>query len=525
IVRSVSGKVISGVENGIDKSYTYDKADRLTSATVGENQFDYEFSSNQDPNCASLPGNNPDAHKNSNRTKLTISATDPETNQTTTKTTTYCYNMADQLTYSSDHRLTNPVYDSHGNTISLGDDSHKTTFKYDSSDRNIEITETKTEGDTTTTKTIKYVRDVSGRIIKRQFYKNSSLESSSLYGYNGSGSSQQFIKDEQGNVVKKFISLVGGLRMVLQSDQNSTESKTYSISNLHGDTMATVEANGSLSKHMTGPFGEKLLYIPYQEESLNNGDHESSYGYLGKHKKITESSIDLEPVQMGARVYIPILGRFLQVDPVEGGCLNNYVYAMDPVNQKDLSGTFIFGLIKRVFNRVLSVVSRANRPVARTASKSKEGAMKPDFLRQYDMWLSGNFRGSTVKIDVSDTNWTLNRNSVKNLTPGYKDGNNDVGGSCDDSCALAIGRGGGGFVGTVEKKRIFLGLHHYKIKGNIILKDNMYDFELLSLASPANLPAQMGGAINFILNGKVPGDYNMTFVGAGNVDMEGYIWQ
>ena len=44
---------------------------------------------------------------------------------------------------------------------------------------------------------------------------------------------------------------------------------------------------------------------------------------------------------MGARVYIPVLGRFLSVDSVEGRTDNNYVYANDPVNQFDLDGKAI----------------------------------------------------------------------------------------------------------------------------------------------------------------------------------------
>ncbi len=41
---------------------------------------------------------------------------------------------------------------------------------------------------------------------------------------------------------------------------------------------------------------------------------------------------------MGARVYLPISGRFLQVDAIEGGVDNNYVYPPDPVNDFDLDG-------------------------------------------------------------------------------------------------------------------------------------------------------------------------------------------
>jgi len=43
---------------------------------------------------------------------------------------------------------------------------------------------------------------------------------------------------------------------------------------------------------------------------------------------------------MGARVYIPALGRFLQVDPMPGGTPNLYAYPADPVNEFDLDGTF-----------------------------------------------------------------------------------------------------------------------------------------------------------------------------------------
>jgi RHS repeat-associated protein len=298
--RSIYGQILS--ENGTlgTQSYGYDKAGRLLSAqetpkggSCTTRVYAYDADSNRKSLTTRSPG---------------LGGACASSGGTEQK---YSYDQADRLKESG------IAYDELGRITNLPGSlagGKELTTSYFAND----MVASQSQNGVTNT----FQLDASLR--QRQRLQGGGLEGAEVFHYDGRSDSPAWT--ERGSTWTRSIIGIGG---ELAAIQESGKEITLQLTNLHGDVSATAAINPAVTS----------LKATFDYDEFGNPTSGSAgrFGWLGGQQRRTEFGSGV--VQMGARSYMPAIGRFISPDPIEGASANAYDYVnADPVMGFDLAG-------------------------------------------------------------------------------------------------------------------------------------------------------------------------------------------
>ncbi|SDZ41428.1 PA14 domain-containing protein [Herbiconiux ginsengi] len=353
VTRSQSGRIIRDVTvdgaSSYASGYTFDAAGRLTMAAIPGHTLTYGFGDTPSGACAA--GNSAVAGKNGNRTTTTDT---PTGGGGLAYTTNYCYDSTDRLLSTAETvtgaasapagmvRAAKSVpaatisYDAHGDVTRLGDQM----FTYDAAGRHKSIIIMDGPAGVAGTK-VEYARDPAGGVVSRT--ETPLVGPPTVFRYTGpfvlTGSSPS----------QRTLSLPGGVTVAIPITGDpvaDAAARRWAYPNIHGDNTWTADNTGARTGvFLYDPFGQpldignKVIGSATADEAVPDtmpGSYDT--GWVGSNGKGYEHLGSVAIIEMGVRMYSPMLGRFLANDPVAGGNTAWYNYPNDPINMFDLDG-------------------------------------------------------------------------------------------------------------------------------------------------------------------------------------------